>query len=253
MTSLMPLTRAADAPASGRWPGAQPASSRADVRPGRPETGGVVHLVESDEGLRLSLAALFASVGIETRTYSALEGLGPPARVVGPACLLVDARLTLIRGLGLEAQLKPLGGHVPVVVIASDADVPLAVEAMKAGAIDFLAKPLRDRDVLAAVGAALSEDRERREADARKTELRARFATLTRREREVMALVTAGRLNKQVAGDLGLSEITVKVHRGAAMRKMGARTLVDLVRMADSLSLGTGGEAARDRPLRSAS
>ena len=246
MTGILALSDSRSIEAGpGRWPlKALVPSPR--VPPGEAQQErSVVHLIEFDDELRALLASLFASVGLETRSYCDLDAFAASARPDVPACLVVDARLAVARGAGLQAQLQPLGGRVPVVITAARPDVPMAVEAMKAGAIDFLPKPFREQDILAAVGVAIRADRERRLAEAGRAELRARFETLSRREREVMALVTAGRLNKQAAGDLGLSEITVKVHRGSAMRKMGARTLVDLVRMADAIGLGAGSRAQK--------
>jgi FixJ family two-component response regulator len=144
-----------------------------------------------------------------------------------------------ISGLDLQSQLNELGIHLPVILVTGHGDIEMSVRAMKAGAVDFLAKPFRDQDLLDAVVAAIDWDRRRRAADGGVEIIRDRFVTLSPRERQVMMLVTAGKMNKQVAGDLGLSEITVKIHRGAAMRKMGARTLADLVRMADALNQNT--------------
>jgi FixJ family two-component response regulator len=138
-------------------------------------------------------------------------------------------------GLDFQARLADLGIHLPVVLMTGHGDIPMSVRAMKAGAVDFLPKPFRDQDMLDAATAAIERDLARRSADGGAAQLRNRYATLSPREREVMLLVTAGKMNKQVAGELGLSEVTVKIHRAAAMRKMGARTLADLVRMADAL------------------
>src|SRR5262249_17414297 len=150
-------------------------------------------------------------------------------------CLVIDAQPPVIRGLEPQAILLPLAIQCPIIVTACQADVAMVVQAMKGGAIDFVEKPLREPDILAAVAAALEVDRAQRLIVSRRAELRARFATLTRREREVMSLVTIGKLNKQIGGDLGLSEITVKAHRGSVMRKMSAGSLAELVRMADAL------------------
>ena len=150
-------------------------------------------------------------------------------------CLVLDVRLPGISGLDFQSQLAELGIHLPVILITGHGDIQMSVRAMKAGAVDFLPKPFRDQDLLDAVTAAVERDRRRRMADEGIDLVRDRFVTLTPREKQVMMLVTSGKMNKQVAGDLGLSEITVKIHRGAAMRKMGARTLADLVRMADAL------------------
>ncbi len=158
-------------------------------------------------------------------------------------CLLLDIRLPGVSGLDLQGQLEERGIHLPVVLMTGHGDIPMTVRGMKAGAVDFLTKPFRDQDMLDAVAAALERDRARRAREEEVSGMGTRFETLSPREREVMALVTRGLLNKQVAGELGLSEVTVKIHRGAAMKKMGARTLPELVRMADALGLGA--EASR--------
>lgn len=196
----------------------------------------VIHLVDTDRPTRTALAEMFESRGLETRSYRDLSEFAAAGEPEGPGCLVVEVQLASIGEL--QAQPRHLG--LPMVITASRPDISMAVQAMKAGAIDFLERPLREQEIVRAVSAALEADRERRLARAQGTALRERFERLTKREREVMALVTAGRLNKQVAGDLGLSEITVKVHRGSVMRKMGARTLVDLVRMADAINKAQG-------------
>jgi FixJ family two-component response regulator len=150
---------------------------------------------------------------------------------------VLDVRLPGANGLDFQDQLIEMGVAIPIVFMTGHADVPMSVRAMKAGAVDFLAKPFRDQDMLDAVGNALERDRARRADLAKADNMRTRFATLSPREQQVMTLVAAGKLNKQVAGDLDLSEITVKIHRGAAMRKMGAKSLADLVRMAEALGL----------------
>jgi FixJ family two-component response regulator len=152
-----------------------------------------------------------------------------------PGCIVLDVRLPGISGLDFQSQLEGLGVRLPVILMTGHGDIPMSVRAMKAGAIDFLPKPFRDQDMIDAVLTAIERDRKRRSAEEGVEEVRQRFATLSPREQQVMSLVTSGKMNKQVAGELGLSEITVKIHRGAAMRKMGAKTLADLVRMADLL------------------
>jgi FixJ family two-component response regulator len=152
-----------------------------------------------------------------------------------PGCIVLDVRLPGTGGLDFQEQLLELGIQLPVILITGHGDIPMTVRAMKAGAVDFLSKPLREQDILDAVSAAIDRDRKRRAVDKGASLIRDRFATLSPREQQVMNLVAAGKMNKQVAADLGLSVITVKIHRGAAMRKMGARTLADLVRMADTL------------------
>ncbi len=200
----------------------------------------VVHIVDDDESLRRALDSLFRSVDLGTKTYGSAREFLETKRDDRPGCLVLDVRLPGISGLEFQEQLAGHGVHLPVVLITGHGDIPMSVRAMKAGAVDFLPKPFRDQDMLDAVTAAIERDRKRRTSDGDAAQVRDRFATLSPREQQVMMLVTTGKMNKQVAGDLGLSEITVKIHRGAAMRKMGARTLADLVRMADSLKSKAG-------------
>ncbi|SHJ42914.1 two component transcriptional regulator, LuxR family [Bradyrhizobium lablabi] len=195
----------------------------------------VVHIVDDDESLRASLDSLFRSVGIQTRTYGSASEFVDAARTDAPGCIVLDVRLPGTSGLDFQDQLIGLGIRFPVILITGHGDIPMSVRAMKAGAMDFLPKPFRDQDMLDAAAAAIERDRKRRAESGDTARLAESFATLTPREQQVMMLVTTGKMNKQVAGDLGLSEVTVKIHRGAAMRKMGARTLADLVRMADAL------------------
>jgi FixJ family two-component response regulator len=195
----------------------------------------VVHIVDDDESLRRALDRLFSSVGLETRSYGSAQDFINAPRLDAPGCIVLDVRLPGMSGIEFQERLAKLGIRLPVVLMTGHADIPMSVRAMKAGAIDFLSKPFRDQDMLDAVTAAVNRDCERRSADSVAIGLRDRLATLSPREQQVMVLVTAGKMNKQVAGDLGISEITVKIHRGAAMRKMGARTLADLVRMVESL------------------
>jgi FixJ family two-component response regulator len=153
-------------------------------------------------------------------------------------CLVLDIRLPGVSGLDFQTQLANANIHVPIIMMTGHGDIPMSVRAMKAGAVDFLAKPFRDQDMLDAVTQAIERDRKRRDRERSLAELRGLFESLTTREREIMALVTAGLMNKQVAGQLGLREITVKIHRGHVMRKMGVRSLADLVRAAEALELG---------------
>jgi FixJ family two-component response regulator len=201
------------------------------------EMGSTVHIVEDDASLRQALDSLFRSTGLATRQYGSVTEFlaAPPAP--GPGCLVLDVRLPGTSGLDFQESLTDLGIRLPVVLMTGHGDIPMSVRAMKAGAVDFLAKPFRDQDMLDAVSLALAKDARSQQEERRLAGLRARYEMLSPRERQVMALVAAGKMNKQVAGDLGLSEITVKIHRGAAMRKMGAKTLADLVRMAEALAL----------------
>jgi FixJ family two-component response regulator len=200
----------------------------------------VVHIVDDDESLRRALDSLFRSVGLQAHAYGSVREFLDAKHDGGAGCLVLDVRLPGISGLDFQGQLAELGIHLPVILMTGHGDIPMSVRAMKAGAVDFLAKPFRDQDMLDAVASAMERDAKRRASQGDAAQLRDRYATLSPREQQVMMLVTAGKMNKQVAGDLGLSEITVKIHRGSAMRKMGARTLADLVRMADSLKPKAG-------------
>jgi FixJ family two-component response regulator len=195
----------------------------------------VVHVIDDDASMRAALESLFDSVGLATRTYGTAVDFLNERAADGPGCIVTDIRLPDMNGLEFQARLPELGVRLPVVLMTGYGDIPMSVRAMKRGAVDFLPKPFRDQDMLDAVMAAIKRDRERRTADGDVARLRDRFATLSPREQQVMLQVTVGKMNKQVAGDLGISEITVKIHRRAAMQKMGARTLADLVRMAEVL------------------
>jgi FixJ family two-component response regulator len=199
----------------------------------------IVHIVDDDASLRQALADLFDTVGLGAQTYAAARDFlaASPADILG--CIVIDIRLPDMNGLDFQLKLTQIGVHLPVVMMTGHGDIPMSVRAMKRGAVDFLAKPFRDQDMLDAVMAAIERDRQRRAANGEVSRIRERFETLSAREQQVMLLVTAGKMNKQVAGDLGISEITVKIHRGAAMRKMGARSLADLVRMADIIKPAT--------------
>jgi FixJ family two-component response regulator len=197
----------------------------------------VILIVDDDESMREALGNLFRSVGLKVQLFrSAVELLQSKLPDV-PTCLVLDVRMPGLSGLEMQAELAKAGVHVPIIFMTGHGDIPMSVQAMKAGAVDFLPKPFRDQDMLDAVTAALERDRQRREAEKRLAGLRAVFETLTAREREVMGFVTSGLMNKQVAGELGVSETTVKVHRGHIMRKMGARSLAELVRMAEALGM----------------
>jgi FixJ family two-component response regulator len=202
---------------------------------------GLVHIIDDDDAVRSGLGSLVRSVGNDARLYgSTSEFLGSEIPAV-PSCLLLDVRLPGTNGLDFQASLHKLGILLPIILMTGYGDIQMSVRGMKAGAIDFLTKPLRHQDVLDAVAAALARDRVRRREDAGISAIRQRYATLTPRERQVIALVTAGKMNKQIAGDLRLSEITVKMHRGSVMKKMGARTLADLVKLAETLRLAGPG------------
>lgn len=202
----------------------------------RRETDGVVVVVDDDADVRAAMDSLFRSVGLETLLFGSASALMEAALPEGPCCFVVDVRMPQLSGLELQAKLAERGSSVPIIFVTGHGDVAMSVRAMKAGAADFLTKPLREQDLLDAVGAALSRHRERRVVERERDALRARYAALTPREREVMAFVVRGLMNKQIAGELGLSEITVKLHRAGMLRKMGTRTVADLVRMAQALA-----------------
>lgn len=197
----------------------------------------VVHVVDDDASMRGALQALFDSVGLVTRTYAGARDFLAKAPADQPGCIVIDVRLPDMNGLDFQTHLVERGSRAPVVMMTGHGDISMSVRAMKSGAVDFLSKPFRDQDMIDAVMAAIERDKQRREADGDLSQMQQRLQTLSPRELQVMQLVTAGKMNKQVAGDLGISEITVKIHRGAAMRKMGARTLADLVRMAEAVKL----------------
>jgi FixJ family two-component response regulator len=197
----------------------------------------LVYVIDDDESLRSALDSLLRSIGLQTRVFGSVREFLDARPPDAPGCIVLDVRLPGMSGLDLQAQLADLQIHLPVILMTGHGDIPMSVRAMKAGAVDFLPKPFRDQDMIDAVSTAIERDRVRRAADDDGARLRERFATLSPREQQVMTLVTVGKMNKQVAGDLGLSVITVKIHRGSAMRKMGARTLADLVRMSEALKL----------------
>jgi len=193
--------------------------------------------VDDDRDFRESLAALFDSVGFKVKTFgSAAELLATKLPDV-VSCLVLDVRLPKLSGLDLQAELARANISIPIIFVTGHGDIPMSVGAMKAGAVDFLTKPFREQDILDAVTRALDRDRKRRQAEWRLADLRSRLGTLTHREREVMAFVTAGFMNKQIADRLDIAEVTIKAHRGQVMRKMGARSLADLVKIAEALEI----------------
>jgi FixJ family two-component response regulator len=204
----------------------------------------VVYVLDDDAEVRGGLSSLLRSAGHEVQTFETVEAFLAEVSTTRTSCLLLDIRLGTDDGLEVQSRLKDIQIGVPVILMTGHGDIPMTVRGMKAGAIDFLAKPADDGAVLAAVEAALAADSERRVSRSQSEDLEHRYGALTNREREVMGLVTAGLMNKQVAGKLGLSEITVKIHRGHVMRKMQAQSLADLVRMAELLG-GRATDASR--------
>ena len=205
--------------------------------PGSAAEEALVYVIDDDPLMLGALGMLFRSIDLRVETLaSATEFLQhdlPPV----PSCLVLDIRLPRLSGFDLQAELSRRGINIPVIFITGHGDIPMSVKAMKAGAVDFLTKPFRDQEMLDAVTAALERDRNRRSEDKSYSEVQDRFASLTPRERQIMALVTGGLMNKQVAGKVGISERTVKIHRGNVMRKMCAKSLAQLVMMAETLGV----------------
>jgi len=199
------------------------------------EPGPEVYIIDDDQGVCHGLSSLFRSVGLAARTFGSAREFLDASLSDAPGCIVLDIGLPGLSGLDLQQELTDRGFQIPIIFITGHADVPMTVQAMKAGAIEFLTKPFSDQDLLNAVQCALDRDRAARQDLAHVANLRARYETLTPREREVMLLVVTGMLNKQIAAELGASEVTVKLHRGRVMHKMGAESVADLVRMADRL------------------
>ena len=197
----------------------------------------VVFVVDDDASVRNALSNLFRSVGLRTELFASASELLQSKLPDVPSCLVLDIRLPGVSGLDFQAELARANIHTPIIFMTGHGDIPMTVRAMKAGAIDFLTKPFRDQDMLDAVTTALENDRRRRAKEVELADMRSRLAELSPRELEVMALVTAGLMNKQVAAETDLAEITVKIHRGHIMKKMGANSLADLVRMAETLGV----------------
>ncbi|MFK4532720.1 FixJ family two-component response regulator [Bradyrhizobium ottawaense] len=197
----------------------------------------IVLIVDDDPSMRRALTNLFQSVGLKVEAFSSAAEIMEAKPPAVPSCLVLDIRLPGFSGLDLQADLAKANIHTPIIFITGHGDIPMTVRAMKSGAVDFLTKPVRDQDMLDAVQAAIERDRKRRDAEQSISGVRSRFEGLTARERDVLALVASGLMNKQVAAELGLAEITVKIYRGQIMRKMAAKSLADLVRMTDALGI----------------
>jgi FixJ family two-component response regulator len=197
-----------------------------------------VIVIDDDSSVREALESLLRSVGLLVRTHGTVADFLKAPATEGPTCLVLDVRLPGQGGLDFQRALTDSGMHIPIIFITGHGDIPMSVRAMKGGAIEFMTKPFRDQDLLDAIQAGLARDRAYREKQEAIGALRSRYDSLTEREKEIMALVVTGLLNKQIAGSIGLSEITVKVHRGNLMRKMEAKSVAELVQMAERLKPG---------------
>ena len=199
----------------------------------------IVFVIDDDASIRNALKGLISSVGLHVELFGSAQEFLRSSRPDAPSCLVLDVRLPGISGLDFQRELARANIHIPIIFITGHGDIPMSVRAMKAGAVEFLTKPFRDQDLLDAIQVALERDRARRQQEAEIALLRERFESLTPREREVLPLVVSGLLNKQIAAEIGTSETTVKVHRGQLMRKMGADSLADLVRMAERMGISS--------------
>jgi FixJ family two-component response regulator len=211
----------------------RPKSTQAPVGAKEP----IVFIVEDDASIRRGLSNLFQSVGLEVEVFGSASEMLQSRPPDVASCLVLDVRLPGQSGLDFQAELAKANIQIPIIFMTGHGDIPMTVRAMKGGAVDFLTKPFRDQDMLDAVTMAIERDRKRRISDKDVADLQTHFETLTSRERDILALVTSGLMNKQVAAELGLAEITVKIHRGHIMKKMGAKSLADLVMKAETLGI----------------
>jgi FixJ family two-component response regulator len=200
-----------------------------------PQQDAMVFIIDDDEAVREGLAALFRSVGLQVKLFTSAAEFRQTSLPDLPSCLVLDIRLPGLGGLEFQADLARANIQIPIIFMTGHGDIPMSVRAMKAGAVEFLTKPFRDQDMLDAVQLAIEQDRKQHEDAVATFKLKANFETLSAREQQIMSLVAAGLMNKQIAAEIGVSEVTVKVHRGSVMRKMGAKSIADLVRMSDAL------------------
>jgi FixJ family two-component response regulator len=201
----------------------------------RPQQDAMVFIIDDDEAVREGLAALFRSVGLQVKLFASAAEFRQTSLPDVPSCLVLDIRLPGLGGLEFQADLTRANIQIPIIFMTGHGDIPMSVRAMKAGAVEFLTKPFRDQDMLDAVQLAIEQDRKQHKDAVATFQLKANFETLSAREQQIMSLVAAGLMNKQIAAEIGVSEVTVKVHRGSVMRKMGAKSIADLVRMSDAL------------------
>jgi FixJ family two-component response regulator len=226
-------------------------SATIDAALARSSQDPVVFIIDDDVAVREALQSLLRDVRLQAEVFGSPTELLARKLPDAASCLVLDIRLPGVSGLDLQAELARANINIPIIFITGYADIPMAVRAMKAGAVDFLTKPFREQDLLDAVATAIARDRMRRESEKAASEMRARFETLSAREREVMALVTSGLMNKEVAAKTGLAEPTVKMHRGQAMRKMGAKSVADLVKMAEILGTRINSDFCRSPNVQS--